>query len=150
MSDSIRVCGVPDHYGTSECKWPDGDIPWTITSVIPGFTFESMKAAAAEAFARLAAVCGIMPRYTETAREARILLGTANMDGPSGVLADSQLPCGGVRQCVQRYDVGERWTVDDGRASGRIDLTRVMAHEIMHALGVGHLPAGSPNLIAPT
>lgn len=148
--EPIRVCGVPDHYGASgDCRWPDGNIPWTIVDLLPGLTLDQMKAVASTAFARLAAVCGITPVYTDTARDARVLLGTRSIDGPASVLAESELPCGQTKQCRQWYDSGERWGVFDGQGQG-IDLTRVMAHEIMHALGVQHLPAGSPNLIAPT
>lgn len=144
-----RICGVSDAIGQGgDCRWPDGDVSWTIVSVIPGFTFEAMKAVVQTAFDRLAAVCGIVPRYTDTARTARIVINAASMDGPSGVLADSMLPCGNTRQCVQRYDSGEKWTIDDGPAAGRIDLTRVVAHELGHACGISHIGPG--NLMSPT
>lgn len=147
--DGVRVCGVPDHFGSgSLCKWPDGDIRWTVVAVLPGFSEEEFTDCARRALDILAGVCGITPRFVESASQARILVGVRQIDGRMGVLAESELPCGQVRQCRQWYDTGESWVVSDNPPSNKIDLLRVMLHELCHALGMPHISDG--NLMAPT
>lgn len=152
--DGVRLCGVPDYLGQGECKWPDGDITWCITDVLPGFTLEQVEDCAAKALAFWAAGCGIRPRKVDSAAKARILIGKRPIDGPGGVLAESELPCGSrpVR-CRQWYDTGEKWVIwlSAGIVPGNvIDLLRVMIHELGHALGLGHNNPGTGGIMDPT
>lgn len=153
MADEpIRVCGVPDFLGTGQvCKWPDGDIGWGATALPPGVTEEQFTACAMWALNEIARHCGIRPRLVQSmADRPRILSGVRAIDGPMGVLAESELPCGNVTLCRQWYDTGEHWSVELlAIRSGNIPLWLVMLHELMHALGLPHAPDGVKAVMAP-
>ena len=132
------------------CKWPDANVTWHAAGALNGIGAADFKAAAEEAFGYWAAVCGIRPAYTANDRTANILMHSANLGGPGGTLADSMLPCGltaNNKQMEQRYD-GENWAIGETVPNGKIDLVRVICHELGHAIGSDHISAG--NLLAPT
>lgn len=140
-----RFCALPDTQpiGSSVCKWQTKQITWSVLQSLNDRHVEAGQ----EAFNRIAAVCGITPVFQPNDPGAMIVIGTRRIDGSMGVLAESELPCGAVRQCRQWYDTGENWRIFDGPGQG-IDLVRVMVHELCHALGMNHIGAG--NLLAPT
>ncbi len=143
-----RICGLPDVMPISQnvCKWPDPDITWDVVAEINGLSKEDVVRSITEALARWARVCGIRPTYSPGNRQAKILVGSRSIDGPMGVLAESELPCGAT-QCRQWYDA-ESWAIFDGAGSrNAIDFVRVAMHELGHALGMNHI--GSGNLLAP-
>lgn len=144
-----RVCSLPDvmPIGATVCKWPDPNITWDIVADIKGLTRDQVQAGVTEALNRWKKVCGIKPQFTPGNANARILVGSRGIDGPMGVLAESELPCGNVRQCHQWFDNGEPWGIFNGAGQG-IDFVRVAMHELGHALGMNHI--GSGNLLAPT
>lgn len=150
--EAPRFCALPDRLGLGGrvCKWPSPDVTWTITGRLPGFDDLTLKQVYAEAWDRWAAICGIKPSYTTNARTANVLMGSGSIDGPSGTLGWSELPCGNARQLEQRYDTKEPWGVFDANQNraGKIDLTRVACHEIGHVIGISHLRDGA--LLAPT
>jgi hypothetical protein len=127
-----------DFEGISQ--WPDGDIPWTITALIPGLTLDQMKADIAWGYDLWARHFGIRPRYTADAREARILIGTRRIDGPSGVLAEAELPGRGARQTRMWFDSGDQWTSEFDDNTRRIVAKLVGCHEGGHSLGISHAP----------
>lgn len=146
-----RVCGLPDvmPIGTNVCKWPDGNITWDIVAEIKGLTRLQVQEGITEAMNRWKKVCGIRPQFTPGNPDARIKVGSRSIDGPMGVLAESELPCGNVRQCRQWYDNGDPWALFDGAGNGNlIDFVRVATHELGHAFGMNHIGGG--NLLAPT
>ncbi len=150
--EAPRFCALPDRLelGGRVCKWPSPNVTWAITGSLPGFSDLDLKDIYAEAWARWAAVCGINPTYSTNARTANVLMGSGSIDGVSGTLAWSELPCGNPRQLEQRYDTREPWGVFDAgdNRSGKIDLVRVACHEIGHVIGLDHLRDGA--LLAPT
>lgn len=147
-----RFCALPDVMEATAqvCKWPTKNITWSVVSTPPGVAEAQVIEAYATAFSRWAEVCGIVPQYQPGNPNAMISMGVRRIDGVFGVLAESELPCGSVRQCRQWYDSGEQWGVFDGAGPGgnKIDLQRVATHELGHALGMNHIGAG--NLLAPT
>ena len=140
-------CKTLENESLAMSQWPDGDLPWTITDLLPGMTLEEMKADLAWGYDVWAKICGIRPRYTANASEARVLIGTRSIDGPSKVLAETELP-NGQRQVRMWLDTGESWkdTFDDG--SNRIILQLVGCHEEGHSIGFGHAP-DKPEIMAP-
>lgn len=150
--DGAVICAVPpDALALAEagvCKWPGGDVTWAVESHPSRLSFEDARDAYALAWGWWARVCGLRPRYTTNPRTANVLMGAGRIDGPSGTLAWSELPCGGAAQLRQRYDDAERWVVSETPAAGEIDLARVACHEVGHAVGIGHIGPG--NLLAPT
>jgi len=148
MQDGCQFCQTKEQDFLGVSQWPDGDIPWTITALIPGVTLEQMKEDIAWGYALWARNFGIKPRYVSDAREARVLIGTRRIDGPSGVLAEAELPSGS-RQVRMWFDVGDSWTSQFDDGTRRIITKLVGVHEGGHTLGFGHAPSGSPNILAP-
>lgn len=151
FSQPFRFCGCKESalFAAALAMWPDRDLPWTIVESLPRIDPDDLKAAMTRALSRWAAVCGIQPRYTDTAREARLLVGSRAIDGPGRVLAECELPMPGVRQCRMWFDVGDDWALDLNQAGRRIVLELVGWHEAGHGLGLGHAPDGSANVMAP-
>lgn len=149
--DNIPFCSLPTALSVvaqqTQARWPQKRIGWTILRLFPGVTADVQRRACEDAFTAWAAVCGVEPYFEATAANALILIGTRGIDGPGGVLAESQLPNGTLRPVQQWYD-SERWVVAADPPPGTIDLLRVLMHEIGHALGIGHIESG--NLLQPT
>jgi hypothetical protein len=150
--DGQLICAVPaDVLAIAEaqtCRWPMKRITWTVTGRLPGLSDQELIDAYAEAWKSWAAICDIQPEYTTNARTANVLMGSGRIDGPSGTLAWSELPCsaGSSSTLQQKYDTGENWIVA-ANPRGGIDIVRVAAHEVGHVLGLPHIASG--NLLQP-
>lgn len=148
--EAPRFCGLPDrlNLGGRKCRWPMLELRWAITGRLPNISDSDLKSAYAEAWEYWAEVCGVRPEYSPSSKGANVVMGSGAIDGPSGTLAWSELPCGNAKQLEQRYDTREPWRIFDGSQSGYIDLVRVACHEIGHVIGIDHLSDGA--LMAPT
>lgn len=140
--DAPRFCGLPDvmEQRSGLCKWPDNRIAYHVVDAFPGLTIHETWESFDWSMKQWASVCDLKPNRALTPETARIVARVVRLDGPSGVLADSQLPCGAIRQAQQRYDSSEAWN----RA---IQARLVVLHELGHALGIPHI--GSGNVMAP-
>lgn len=150
--DGERVCGVSDSYGAGRlCRWPESvkkDITWTIIGNFTEFTHEETVAAFKEAWTYWEEVCDIKARYVSRSSQAYVVIDVGYIDGSSGTLAWSELPCSSsARQLDQKYDSGERWIISATPRNG-IDIVRVACHEIGHVIGISHI--GPDNLMAAT
>lgn len=147
-----RFCAVKDKLDVGEGmpRWGKHDLTYSMLGSLPQIPLESMKRAAQIAFDRWAAVCDIRASHIKTPAEAAdIVMNVGSIDGPGSVLAWAELPGNGTtRQLKQMYGRDEAWVIADTSPLGKIDLIRVMCHELGHSLGSAHLPAG--NLLAPT
>lgn len=147
-NDNMRVCGVPDHLGDVSCKWPMLDVSVFAAGTLGGV---NLADAASIAINRWNDVCGLRLRLATNSKTAHILVSQGPIDGRNGVLAQSELPCGftatAMRQLQQTYDSNEIWVIGDNPPVGKIDLARVMCHELGHAIGIGHITDG--NLMSP-
>lgn len=147
--DGQRLCNVDDQLGLGEnrCRWPSPDITWSVQADLPPFPRSSFVAAIEQAWSYWSSICGIRPRMTTG--QANVEIGIQTI-GPGGVLADCQLPCAvnmGQR-CQMRVDTAEAWIIAENPPGNRVDLVRVLCHELGHGLGCPHLSGA--NLMAPT
>lgn len=139
MSDFCQVSQqVAEFASENICKWPDADVPWTLVKLLPDKTEAQMKALLQPAFSKWDHV---KVRYVERSVDARVLVGCRHIDGQNGILADCYLPCGGVNQVRLQFDTGDHWDEEK--------FQQVAWHEFGHALGLGHAPQSSPNIMAP-
>lgn len=139
MSDFCQVSQqVAEFASENVCKWPDADVPWTLVKLLPDKTEAQLKALLQPAFSKWDRV---KVRYVERSVDARVLVGCRHIDGQNGILADCYLPCGGVTQVRLQFDTGDHWDEEK--------FQQVAWHEFGHALGLGHAPQSSPNIMAP-
>lgn len=157
----LLFCGVTEEQfainGTTY-QWPRGShLTWGLGfSRLGKLSDLDCKGAIEEALREISSSCNLTHEYSPNHRAASILITAQRLDGPSGVLADMQIPVGRVSpmttQLLGRCDDGEEWTIAQNPARGTIDFYRVILHELLHAHGLGHGPVdrSNPALIEPT
>jgi len=136
------VCGCPDMIAgeARTCKWPMNIMPLTyhIRDAPDILSMSDWKAIFKDHLDEAwSDVCGVTFQYVENVREANIVVISKRFDGPSGVLADAQLPCGNAQQLTMRLDSAEKWS-KDGR-NRRLRAGNVVSHEGGHNLGMYHI-----------
>ena len=159
----IPICGVTELMVVEYAKWPGKfpTIPWHVD--LAGYrgnlSQDQLREVFRLAWAAWADVLDFTAVQVETAADAFVQKHFKTIDGPSGVLAWSELADNTNRPKTQRYDTGDRWSADSGPNPPGIDLIRVATHEIGHVLGLDHdngnaqaimRPMYSTNLPRPT
>ncbi len=153
-------CGVTaEEYaiGGVTHQWPRGSrLRWGISfSRLGELSDMDVKDAFTAALKEISDCCDVSHEYVTNPNAANIRVTSQRLDGQSGVLADCQIPVGNVSvdqtQLLMRLDDSEAWGMYDNPPNGRIDLFRVVLHELEHGHGLGHKPASIqvPALISP-
>ena len=148
--EGAHICGadMPEFATRGLAKWGKNHLRIRIAGQLTQFTDADFQHAVLTGARLWSDVCGITFDLTADANEYDIVVTTGGIDGPGKTLAWSQLPSGNGQRLQQKYDAGEPWVVALNPPTSRIDLTRVVAHEIGHAIGIPHIDSG--NLMAPT
>lgn len=159
LEGGLVFCGVSEEQfaiNGRTYQWPPGaHLTWSLGfSRLGPLSDLDLKQAYTEAFAEIAGCCHVTHEYVSNARVANIIVNVQRLDGPSGVLADMQIPVGNVLPSTQlqgRIDDSEAWGLFENPPPGKIDFYRVALHELLHAHGLGHKPVDvrEPALIAP-
>lgn len=149
----MQVCGNPERFGEGAVtyKLANQRPKFYVRSCPPQFTVPQFVAACVEAFGRWSAVCDLVFTPTDDPAACQFRIFSHKFDGPSGVLADCQLPSPGLSPQDMRIDPTERWVASDNPAAGTINLYAVLCHEMGHGIGLTHLPSNPPpDLLEPT
>jgi hypothetical protein len=145
---SLPRCGHPDVMAnmSGQCAWPMTQVTWNQAIQLSQLPPDRVQAVIAQAYQQWADICGIEPTFVNDPNQANIFSRQGSgrrdqLDGPMGILAYSELPCGVASntQLHQVYDADENWSESM--------LLAVACHEIGHALGLQHSTKG--NLMAP-
>lgn len=133
----LRRCAMPDFATGRACKWPMLTVTYSPRLTLPGLTVEQILAAYQQACNEWNKVCGIRLTFSQDHGRANIYANSGKIDGRSGTLAWSYLPCNANQysRMEQLYDNAEGWTYDW--------LVEVACHEIGHAIGISHGPKGA-------
>jgi hypothetical protein len=154
VAEIMYFCGrresLADNLNTA--PWPNKTITWNIDP--SGYKGTLTKEQIIEAFdiawKAWATHLDIIPRYVAADAGAMVRSKFGEIDGPSKVLAWSELADGTNNSKAQMYDKAEAWTISDNPAQATIDMVRVACHEIGHVIGLVHDNVGNKALMEPT
>lgn len=138
----VNPCGVSNRAGAGlqVCKWPMHDVRICVEGDLPTVPHADFQAIFQTAVQWWSDIAQLDLAFVDSPAQANIYakVGRAgpadNFDGPQGVLAWCELPCGNASaqsQLQMRFDPAEAWT-------DRTLLFLTIAHEIGHGFGLPH------------
>ena len=141
----IYFCAVTEHQMARAGKWRKTNLVYALAPALMPF-----REGFIQAFKGWSDVCGLNFSPGNFGEPADITLTYGTIDGPSGILAWSELPDGSDRGLLQKYDAGEGWVIAINPGNRQIDIVAVGCHEIGHAIGLDHAQVGTGDLMEPT
>jgi hypothetical protein len=135
LPDNIPDLSQDDKYAIAGNSWlPTRNLTWRLTNTTASLTQAQARAAIAAAFAGWQAETELT--FSELlSGTANIMISFGAIDGPGGVLGQSQFPSGGGSILL---DTAETWSVATPTPAVANDLQSVVLHESGHALGLMH------------
>lgn len=112
----MTFCACREQFGltsTPVYKLANQRPKFCVQTTPPHISRDDLIAACLEAFGRWSAVCDVVFAPTDDANAAQFTVNTHTFDGPSGILADCELPSPGLAQQAMRIDPSEQWVVSD-------------------------------------
>lgn len=152
IRDGDFFCGCTNvQAATRTAPWPTDHLPYylDLPTHLGALEPDDIRAAFKWAWSRWAEQLFIDPIETLNESQALIRIEFKPIDGPSNVLAWSELADGTLTPRQQRYDTQENMVVEEVPDANTIDLARVAAHEIGHVLGLLHDEPNARSLMAP-
>lgn len=147
MDSEFHFCGCTQAMMENIAAWNKKELSVSVAGDLPTLSRAEFTGAVKQALDSWANVCPL--KFFISSDNPDIIITTGKIDGPSKVLAWSELPDGSDRMLRQRYDTSERFVIAVNPAMNTIDIVAVLTHELGHALGLDHAPQGSPDLMAP-
>ena len=142
----IRICKLPEHIESVEqvYRWSRNLMPitWTVLQDIPGVlpgTFQQMLQKSNDLWIAEADADHL---HTETARLANLRATMGDIDGPGGILGQTEMPTPGNQHTTMTLDVGEVWRAEMTPVQRGILAWQTILHEAGHFWGVLHGPPG--------
>lgn len=153
-----RICAVNDitiQARRSPCKFATKKITYSFHNSVSRLNvpLTKLKQVFRASFDRISQVCELKALLSQKMQsQNHILIQSRHIDGPSGVLAESESACRNYTTPKQWYDQ-EPWIIKDGPTTNYLDLGRISLHELIHALGLNyHIRKendGTPNITEP-
>jgi hypothetical protein len=147
----LDFCGLPEvlHLELGQSKRPSHAM-WFLVSDLPNILHSALRQAITDACTYWPVVANVTMSESPTKQQADLLIDCSRIDGPQGILAQCELP--GPKPQHMTVDTNEQWVIHLGPSvpNMKIDLVRVIAHELGHFWGLEHAPRNSPNLMAPS
>jgi hypothetical protein len=124
-------CNVPDRLAAGgQCQWDHSPVRVHHRIALPGMSADDVSWAWSRAWQVITAACGL--EVVADPVTPNVLSEGGPIDRAGRILAWAEMPCpaGESARLRQLYDSGDRWT--------RELLAKVILHESLHSLGIGH------------
>lgn len=144
----ISFCGYdPEKNIASMRGWKDKNLTWCFDDrILPPSVWFSFLSVIEESLSQWQNVCGVKFSFLQDSKKANLIFEFKDIDRPGGILAYTEVPDPMENQKRLSFDLNENWSTlnfADPANLYRLDIRRVVLHEVGHVLGIPHLEAGN-------
>src|SRR4051794_34862403 len=120
MSDSsiFRFCQMPRQPLAISAR--PSRAKWRLAGSLPGVSDSDLRRAIQSAFDAWSAVANCSAVEAQAGQSADLVISTGRIDGPLGILAQTELPYGGTQHML--VDSTEAWIIRIGQLTGGTKL----------------------------